>query len=254
MNFEFPWLKKELVYDGVGCHRGDILPLVRKTQEWLTLHGFGVKVDGDFGPATEAALKVFQGENSLPADGNVNADTFAALNLPLRRVLTPLPAAPNLGQMMVGYATQHLAEHPREVGGQNRGPWVRLYMEGNEGKEWAWCAGFACLILRQAAETMQTSLPVKPTFSCDELTARARCAGIFLSGLHLTDPVSQLTPGSIFLNRKSQSDWTHTGIVTAVHKETFDTIEGNTNDDGDREGYEVCRRSRSYANMDFIKI
>ena len=156
--------------------------------------------------------------------------------------------------MVIGYATQHLAEYPREVGGQNRGPWVRLYMEGNEGKEWAWCAGFACFILRQAAETLLTALPVKPTFSCDELAARARSAGIFLSGFHLSDPTNQLTPGSIFLNRKSQTDWNHTGIVTAVYKETFETIEGNTNDAGEREGYEVCRRSRSYDKKDFIVI
>lgn len=254
MSFEYPWLKKELSFDGVGCRRGDKLPLVRKTQEWLTLQGLGVMVDGEFGPATEAALKAFQVKNSLPVDGVVNLETFTSLTAPLLRALKHLPAAATMGQMVVGYATQHLAERPREVGGQNRGPWVRLYMEGNEGKDWAWCAGFACFILRQAAKTLQTTLPVKPTFSCDELASRARSAGIFLSGLHLTDPVNQIAPGSIFLNRKSRTDWVHTGIVTVVHDETFETIEGNTNDAGEREGYEVCRRSRSYGAMDFIII
>jgi hypothetical protein len=34
----------------------------------------------------------------------------------------------------------------------------------------------------------------------------------------------------------------------------FETIEGNTNDDGSREGYEVCRRFRSYQKTDFILI
>jgi len=32
----------------------------------------------------------------------------------------------------------------------------------------------------------------------------------------------------------------------------FQTIEGNTNDDGSREGYEGCQRVRGYASKDFI--
>ena len=108
--------------------------------------------------------------------------------------------------------------------------------------------------MRQAADSQQTQIPLKPTFSCDELAVRARAAGIFISGMHLTDPQQQITPGSIFLTRKSPSDWTHTGLVTAVHEDTFETVEGNTNDAGDREGYEVCRRVRGYENKDFIRI
>lgn len=156
--------------------------------------------------------------------------------------------------MVVAYAEQHLDQHPREVGGQNRGPWVRLYMEGNEGEEWAWCAGFACFLLRQASEMLNADPPLKPTFSCDELAARARSKQLFISGKHFFDPQSVITPGCIFLNRRTDTDWTHTGIITAVHKETFETIEGNTNDAGEREGYEVCRRMRGYQNVDFIKI
>jgi hypothetical protein len=61
-------------------------------------------------------------------------------------------------------------------------------------------------------------------------------------------------PGSFFLVRNAPTDWTHTGIVVNASDETFKTIEGNTNDDGSREGYEVCARTRGYSNMDFIKI
>lgn len=50
------------------------------------------------------------------------------------------------------------------------------------------------------------------------------------------------------------TDWTHTGFVTMFNKDFFDTIEGNTNDDGNREGYEVCARTRGYKNEDFIKL
>jgi hypothetical protein len=61
-------------------------------------------------------------------------------------------------------------------------------------------------------------------------------------------------PGSIFLNRRVGGDWVHTGIVTGAAADTFETIEGNTNDAGDREGYEVCRRVRGYGNKDFIMV
>ena len=32
-------------------------PNVRRVQEWLSLHGNGVLIDGDFGPATERAAR-----------------------------------------------------------------------------------------------------------------------------------------------------------------------------------------------------
>ena len=251
----FPWVKREITFDGKGCKRGDKLPSVRLVQEWLALHGFAVSVDGDFGPATERALSLFQKKEALPENGSVDQATFCALTAPLLRVLATVPPAGQaLPGLMVGYARQHLAEHPLEIGGQNRGPWVRVYMEGNEGKDWPWCAGFVCFVMRQAAASLGQAPPLKPTFSCDELASRARSAGYFIPGLQLTNPATQLAPGAIFLNRKNTSDWSHTGLVTAVSSETFETIEGNTNDAGDREGYEVCRRIRGFDAKDFIQF
>ena len=37
----------------------------------------------------------------------------------------------------------------------------------------------------------------------------------------------------------------HTGIVERIEGDTIHTLEGNTNDEGSREGYEFCRRTRS---------
>lgn len=36
----------------------------------------------------------------------------------------------------------------------------------------------------------------------------------------------------------------HVGLVEALGPDLLHTIEGNTNDEGSREGYEVCRRQR----------
>lgn len=39
----------------------------------------------------------------------------------------------------------------------------------------------------------------------------------------------------------------HTGFVENIEGDTIHTIEGNTNDTGSREGYEVCRRYRKIS-------
>jgi hypothetical protein len=157
---------------------------VRLVQEWLTLHGVGTGIDGGFGPATAAAVRAFQGGRGLPATGVVDRATFDALVAPMLRALQPVepPPGATLGVMVVAYARRHLAEHPREVGGQNMGPWVRLYMDGNQGKAWPWCAGFSTFVLRQAARTLGVPVPVGRTFSCDVLAGSAATNQCFLGG------------------------------------------------------------------------
>lgn len=51
-------------------------PLVEKLQAAL-----GIEVDGDFGPGTESAVKVFQQEHRLVVDGIVGRSTWRALGL-----------------------------------------------------------------------------------------------------------------------------------------------------------------------------
>ena len=163
------------------------------------------------------------------------------------------PGKKGLGQMVVAYAEQHLKRHPLEVGGQNKGPWVRLYMQGNEGSDWPWCAGFVSFILKQACKTLGMPLPIHTSFSCDSLAASAKERGLFLNESDAKHNAT-IAPGSFFLDQRSPRDWVHTGIVQSVDDDVFHTIEGNTNDDGDREGYEVCRRIRNYKSKDFILL
>lgn len=234
---------------GVGA-RGRRARLV---QEWLCLHGVNVVVDGRYGPATAAAVRAFQSRAALRATGTVNRTTFEAMLAPLAAARRPLPAGPGLGSMTVAYAEQHLGQHPREIGGQNMGPWVRLYMKGNEGSAWPWCAGFACFVLGQAAATLAAEPPVAASFSCDLLASDATTRGCFLPGSRVRT-ARDVPVGSLFLSRRVAGDWVHTGIVAAVDGDTFETIEGNTNDAGDREGYEVCRRVRGLRGKDFIVV
>ena len=47
----------------------------------------------------------------------------------------------------------------------------------------------------------------------------------------------------------------HTGFVERIEGSKIHTIEGNTNDTGSREGYEVCRRVRDISKCKgFIRI
>ncbi len=228
--------------------KGDKKGQVKLVQEWLYLNDERVAIDADFGSATESAVRDFQAKSNLPITGIVDETTFNSLILPMDKALTPIsPDGKSLGELVVAYAKQHLNQHPREVGGQNRGPWVRLYMNSNEGEQWAWCAGFTCFCLKQACESMKRTLPFKTTFSCDSLAAFAKDKRLFVDS-------NKAGPGSFFLVRRTDTDWTHTGIVLEVNNETIKTIEGNTNDEGSREGYEVCARTRGLKKMDFVKI
>jgi len=253
----YSWVTRELTLDR-EYKRRDKGDKVRGIQEWLSLQGQGVSIDGAFGPATEAAVRGFQTGSGIAVTGIVDTATFAALAEPLAAAITPILATEKtLNDMILAYANQHLARHPLEVGGQNCGPWVRVYMEGNQGTDWPWCAGFACFILRQAADALGKPMPFKRTFSCDVLASQAMAAGRFISAAAIAKGKVQkedIPPGSLFINRRTDNDWNHTGIAIAFHDDHFETIEGNTNDAGDREGYEVCRRIRGYGGKDFVKI
>lgn len=235
--------------------RGDNGKVVKAIQEWLCLHAVHVNIDKDFGPATERAVKLFQRKKMLPQTGVVNKQTYLRLTLPLAQALQPIPAnGRNLSRMMVAYAQQHLRQHPREVGGQNRGPWVRLYMKGSEGNAFPWCAGFATYILGRACETLDVTPPLKYTMSCDNLAKDGKRKNTFVNNTRSRVTHTAIKPGSIFLVKKTEGDWIHTGIVLKAEEETFQTIEGNTNDEGSREGYEVCKRTRGYGKIDFVLI
>lgn len=114
--------------------KGDKEDQVKLIQEWLSLHGLGLSLDGDFGSATEGAVKHFQKDNGLGQTGIVDQATFDLLVKPMTEALKAIkPDGHTVASLTLAYAKQHAAQHPREIGGQNRGPWVRLYMDGKEG-------------------------------------------------------------------------------------------------------------------------
>lgn len=225
---------------------------VKKVQEWLCLHGHGVVIDGILGPATREALKRYQRSvPNLTATGKDDDATMIALTRPIRNAIAIRPPLPieSFSRAVAYCAHVHLREHPREVGGQNHGPWVRLYMDGVEGQPW--CAGFVSYIIKQAAELLKIEPPIPGSVSCADLARQAKAAGL-LYAASTAQPAPPPSPGSIMLARGGPFGHNHTGVVTASRGETFETIEGNTDSAGGREGRELAKRTRSYSGKDFI--
>lgn len=249
---------KELHFTEVGV--GSRGSGVRRVQEWLTLRGFSVPIDGRFGEATDRELNRYRKKIGSTATGALDAGTWAQLTSPMRK-LAELKGAdvssPSFSGSILAAARAHLAAGPLEVGGPNAGPWVRVYMKGNEGPDWPWCAGFVVSVIEQTAALLSGPLPVKPTFSCDSLAHEAKASGRFVSGARIASGATgwaALGSCQIFLVRRSSSDWTHTGFAFSGSGSMFNTIEGNTNDSGHREGYEVVARTRSIDQKDFIVL
>lgn len=233
---------------------------IRKVQEWINLQerlneNWTIKVatDGTYNQQTKIAVGEFQKMKGITKDGIVGKQTFYELTAPLRNAMTKLEPKETFSKTFIAYAKQHLVQNPRELG-QNEGPWVRSYMGGNEGRQWPWNVGFVQTVLDQACYThnfrFTDILPL--TYSNDVMGNYALEKNILRR--NNSDYIPK--PGDIFLMVKSLDDWTHSGIVTAVEGEWIITIEGNTNDEGSREGYEVCKRKRNFKtrNIDFIDI
>jgi hypothetical protein len=65
--------------------RGNTGERVKSVQYLLNQRGAGLAVDGDFGPATEAAVRSFQSGNGLGVDGVVGSQTWPALIVTVRQ-------------------------------------------------------------------------------------------------------------------------------------------------------------------------
>ncbi len=58
---------------------------IRTLQLLLRAHGHNLTVDGMFGPATEAAVKAIQTSKGMTADGIMNAPTWSALIIQVKK-------------------------------------------------------------------------------------------------------------------------------------------------------------------------
>lgn len=117
--------------------------------------------------------------------------------------------------------------------GSNAGPDVEKYLKSvGLGKGYSWCMAFVFWSVFEACKKTASINPLKKT-------------GGVLDQLHSSPKLVVKTPapGDIFIMDFGGGKG-HTGFVEHIVGDIIHTIEGNTNDEGSREGYEVCRRQR----------
>ena len=124
----------------------------------------------------------------------------------------------------------------RELPG-NRGPLIKKWLAlcGIDDPA-AWCMAFICAMIVEAAGTRNVTKYWVVSASCDVILFWARKQGILFDEPEI---------GDVGLVMKRANDSNHTFFVTKVTARSIATIEGNTNDDGGREGHSVLARRRS---------
>jgi hypothetical protein len=94
------------------------------------------------------------------------------------------------------------------------------------------------------------------THSCDTVGTTGLQKGLLSRSAQVRRNPSLVKPGDIFLLPQAPLDWFHTGLVIEVKGDVFVTIEGNTNEDGSRNGVGVFKRNRNFkkSSIDVFSI
>jgi hypothetical protein len=242
------------VFPGTVLAAGSRQPAVSAVQQRLNDLGCGpVSVDGFFGSQTMEAVELFQSRFADPAghqlevDGRVGPATWAALfgsaNVP------PVTAAPSslLDAVLKVAATQvGVMENPL---GSNRGPEVDQYLRSvgidPATGSFAWCVAFVYFCFNQACKAMQPSIPNPMVKTAGVLEhwqlAASNPRATRISASEAQNQPSLIQPGAIFVISTGGGHG-HSGLIEKVEAGRFTTIEGNTNNNGSREGIGVFRR------------
>ena len=151
--------------------KGDKGPEVKEVQTLLMDKGYltDEEINGIFGNETLRAVRMFQSQNldqqgqPLTVDGKVGELTWSSLHHP-KPTIQP-PSAVNFlemppvdmggsasGRAALAVAIDELNAKAREIGGNNRGPFVKKYLNGIVPEGNPWCAGFVSFCFSQNAE------------------------------------------------------------------------------------------------------
>lgn len=110
----------------------------------------------------------------------------------------------------------------------------------------SWCMAFMYWLVKDAAAQLGLENPMMKTGGCLVQWHNRLKNQIALVNGHLPD-LESIQPGDIMIMDHGHG-LGHTGIVESVNADgSINTIEGNTNDTGSREGVEVDRKVRHVA-------
>ncbi|MFF3611421.1 peptidoglycan-binding protein [Streptomyces sp. NPDC002580] len=225
--------------------RGQRSGCVTELQSLLNHHGADLAVDGDFGPATDSAVRDFQAEKGLSVDGQVGPNTKAALY----GAVTPPPSTPPGGgySKILDVAAAEAGTVEGSARANSYGASVGLSLSTNN---YAWCATFVSWVAKQTGASSYRNSYVSGWVK------QARAGNYHLS------VTSNPQPGDIVaFDWNGGSDFTggheHIGIVRTVSGgSSFTTVEGNTsNPNGGKDGvYVKTRGKNSGYDVVFIRV
>lgn len=136
----------------------------------------------------------------------------------------------------------------REKGSSNSGKEVDQYLKSaglNPGNPW--CMAFVYWCYKQAANVLGVpNFLIRTGGVLHQWNEQQAIKKIVLDKVLKNPGIIQ--PGAVFIMDYGKGTG-HTGMVERIHNGLVETVEGNTNDEGSREGYEVCRRTRKLASI-----
>jgi len=184
-------------------------------------------VDGIAGPLTLAAII-----RRIAGDPPKNAGTTDNHALP------PSGGGSSTARGALTAALGEIAAGAGEVGGNNRGPFVKKYLNGLAPEGSSWCAGFISWCFSQSGQQM----PFKYTVGARDVLAQLKKKGLVVKPT-LADPP---LPGDVIVWwRGSPSGWQgHVGLVLDYKDGVLRTVEGNKSSRVDVYSYTFDKISR----------
>jgi Putative peptidoglycan binding domain/CHAP domain len=213
---------------------------VREIKRNLNRLGYGPldEKNPSYGASTAMAVHKFQTAYHLASDGEVGELTWKRLREG-RVTVVPVAADPrNIGLMAMEIAKSQL--YVRELTGKNDGTEVEGYLRAvHLSKGHPWCQAFVYWCFEQAAQRLERNNPVSCTGGVLDCLTRERKEG---TTIIYDDP----QPGDQGIMDFGHGHG-HTFLVTERHLNRVFSIEGNTNNDGSRDGDGVYERNRTIA-------
>jgi hypothetical protein len=251
-------------FDGTILVKGITAPdAVKDVQNALKALGYAATPTGVFDSQLESVVRLFQAQHSddsglpLKVDGQVGFHTWTALFGVVSQAVQAV--APLLAQAIAIAASQvGQMEDPK---GSNRGGMVDVYLRAagldpnvGDPDSRPWCMCFMYWVFQQASALLHRNNPVPKTASCHhhwDVAANLPNVARITAQEALQDR-SLIKPGLIFVLDFGGGQG-HTGIVEAsLPGGVLQTLEGNSNDNGSRNGvgvYRLQRRKPSDAEL-----
>jgi hypothetical protein len=213
-----------------------------------------LRIDGDAGPKTLAAIRAFQTRVLRLARPDSRVD-------PAGRTLEALNGSPSTAprfQYVTG-PQEPLADIARPYLGATEAPGNRMgtdprmreifesdrYAPEGRTDGYAWCCAFVSMCVQKLIARSPFYASVTPPYTPSVSHFRTQWAPsqnclIFPPG----DPAEAPHTGDIVV-----FTFSHIGIVESVQPSSVTTLEGNTNEAGSREGTSVQRKHRPFAQV-----